>query len=509
MKLSSKRALLLANHGDEILNLMCEDATPQQWSDWLRAPLEYAAARGNGDLVTTLLKLGANGSSVGPKGCRGRTLLDAAVEGGNADVVCALLRAGSGPDINVDEAKRSPLHATIFGGNIAAARALVAAGADVNHLDREGHYTPLHAAVSEGYEEIVPHLLIAGADPNAPAGSRWEGTALHMAVERGNKNVVSALLCNPNTDKNSLDFYHQSPLMLACRVGDASIVEVFLAAGADVHFREAPVGTSALEVAAEFGRSDIIMTILERIPDVDCHVDAEGFTPLHTAACSNQAGSVDVLLDHGFAVDVKDSTLQTPLHIAAREASHDALLALMRRGAGLNTRSVNGHTALHHACIRKGTGVETTVDLLLRWGASEALVNRSGRSPADLLCDEAHPAEGERCSDEELERARALLARAPADRVWRRRCWLVMLRARAETTGTSYVADDSSSKEESGRSTKLKVEGAGDGDGGGVVCGGRRDDGEMAAVTGSFSDVVGALIGLRPQGVFRVVVGFL
>ncbi|CAM9581200.1 unnamed protein product, partial [Hapterophycus canaliculatus] len=208
---------------------MREDATPGQWSDWLRPPLEHAAARGNGRLVTSLLKMGANGSTEGPKGCGGRTLLDAAVEGGNADVVNTLLRAGSRPDVNVDAAKRSPLHTSICGGHLATAKALVAAGADVNHFDRHDLCSPLHAAISRGYEDLVTHLLIGGADPNAHAGPQRTCTHLHMAVERGNENIVSALLCNPNTDKNSLGSEGHSPLMLACKKGDASMVEVFLA----------------------------------------------------------------------------------------------------------------------------------------------------------------------------------------------------------------------------------------------------------------------------------------
>lgn len=514
MKLCPKRALLWADHQDEILNLMREDASPEQWSDWLRAPLEHAAARGNGDLVNTLLKLGANGSSAGPEGCGGRTLIDAAVEGGNADVVSALLRAGSGPDVNVDAAKRSPLHASIRSGQPEAAKALLAAGADVNHFDRQDMCTPLQAALFRGCEDLVTHLLIGGADPNddlsAPDGG---GTSLHLAVEVGNEKIVSALLCNPNTDKNSLNAYGGTPLMLACENGHASMVEIFLAARTDVHFRRTPGDVSALELAARFGHVDVITAILQHVPDVDHHVDMERNTPLHMAAYWNQVGSVDALLDHGFDVNVKDSARETPLHQAAVKGSHDALLALLRRGADVNMRDMDGQTALHDACIFKTTGVATTMDLLLRWGASETLVNKVGRSPADLLQDEADPSKGEPCSAGELERARALLARAPADRAWRRRCWLVMLLRRAAKTGVSHVAGGSGgdSKEmDSGSRLKVGRTGRTDEGAGGITEDSRLDDdGEAKAATETFCGVVTALIGLRPEGVFRAVVGFV
>lgn len=60
--------------------------------------IEHAAANGNFELVTALLKAGGTGTP-GLRGCRGRTLLDAAAEGGNEQVVSAILRAGATPDL--------------------------------------------------------------------------------------------------------------------------------------------------------------------------------------------------------------------------------------------------------------------------------------------------------------------------------------------------------------------------------------------------------------------------
>lgn len=64
----------------EIFRLVSQDATSTQWTQWLRAPLEHAAAGGNIDLVEKLLRAGADGRA-GWRGCHGRTLLDAAAVG--------------------------------------------------------------------------------------------------------------------------------------------------------------------------------------------------------------------------------------------------------------------------------------------------------------------------------------------------------------------------------------------------------------------------------------------
>lgn len=63
-------------------------------------PLKHVPGRDNLGLVMGLLQAEAEGSA-GWRGCRGRTLLDAAAVGENADVVSALVREGARLDANV------------------------------------------------------------------------------------------------------------------------------------------------------------------------------------------------------------------------------------------------------------------------------------------------------------------------------------------------------------------------------------------------------------------------
>ena len=80
-----QRASILQGSEELIVKLVCEGTTPEQWAEWLRAPLEHAAAQANYKLVEKLLKAGANGKA-GWRGCLGRTVLDAAAEGGSEKV---------------------------------------------------------------------------------------------------------------------------------------------------------------------------------------------------------------------------------------------------------------------------------------------------------------------------------------------------------------------------------------------------------------------------------------
>lgn len=78
--------------------------------------MEHAAAQGNIGLVNALLKAGATGGP-GPRGCRGRTLLDAAAEGGNESVVAAILKAGAQPDLNARSGSKR--RSCMLPGNVA------------------------------------------------------------------------------------------------------------------------------------------------------------------------------------------------------------------------------------------------------------------------------------------------------------------------------------------------------------------------------------------------------
>ena len=117
----------------EIFKLVSRGATDEQWAQWLRVPLEHAAADGNIDLFNALIGAGADGSA-GWRGCEGRTLFHAAAKGGNAEVVSALVAAGAQPDVNVVSAPSglSALYVATDLGHEDAARRLVTAGADVN-----------------------------------------------------------------------------------------------------------------------------------------------------------------------------------------------------------------------------------------------------------------------------------------------------------------------------------------------------------------------------------------
>lgn len=152
---------------ERLFKLVSKGATQAQWAEWLRVPLEHAATEGDNDLVMSLLQAGAN-SSAGWKGCNGRTLLEAATEGGNHEVVSNILEAGGLGEMDVGSSGESMtvLHRAIASEHMTAAGVLVLGGTDVRSVD-SNRRSALHYAIEGGHLQLARHILIAGADVDA------------------------------------------------------------------------------------------------------------------------------------------------------------------------------------------------------------------------------------------------------------------------------------------------------------------------------------------------------
>ena len=508
--------------GNEIFKLVSYGATSEQWAEWLRVPLEHAVARGNLDLVDTLLQAGADGGA-GWRGCRGRTLLHAAAVGGNPDVLTALLGAGAQPDVNVVSLspKRSALYVATVCGHTHVARRLILAGADVRCEDLVDQCSILHEAASDGHEQLVNDLLIGGADPNAD--SREYGTPLHQAADAGHAGITSALLLR-GANKDALTEDGDTPLMWAAERGRLDVMETLVAAGADLNIRDKN-NCSAVDQTALKGSIPVLKAILGYGADVNSR-DHDGHSALHkVVARRHKAGVIDALVEAGADIELKSNSGDTPLFRAAYFSNAEALLALLKRGASVLVRNGCEETPLHRACSRQFPGLEVAVDLLLRWGADETALDNHDETPADVLAHVPYYYEN-RSPIGEVERVRLLLARAPADRAWRRRGWLVMVRSRTlkergcrDNARNDVGSSSNAARDLTGEVCKIaRTHGAAGGavehdTHGRLDTGSSRVEGEVGAGAGAESGglrgMVALLVGLEVEGIFRTAVGFL
>eukprot|EP00968_Pinguiococcus_pyrenoidosus_P016645 scaffold1616_cov310-Pinguiococcus_pyrenoidosus.AAC.13 len=119
----------------------------------------------------------------------GRTMLYAAAEAGNTEVVTRLLRWNADVDKRGRD-QRTPLHVAVFEGFGDVVALLLAAGADVNAADCK-EATPLHVASLAGDTSMLRLLLACGA--NILARNERGETPLEVAAKRRHDDATFAL----------------------------------------------------------------------------------------------------------------------------------------------------------------------------------------------------------------------------------------------------------------------------------------------------------------------------
>jgi Ankyrin repeats (3 copies)/Ankyrin repeats (many copies) len=178
------------------------------------------------------------------------------------------------------------------------------------------------------------------------------------------------------------------PLYYAAHCGFANLVEKLIAKQPqDVNTIGGCYRTPA--VAALAGRHFKLAQVLYRNKS---SVEPRGFaqtTPLHSAAFYGDLEMVQILLEFGVDVDIKNRDGHTPLDYASASGHrNDARVArlLVAHGADPNTReSIHGFTPLHRA---SKFGRIEIVRLLIEHGANVEVKNDGGSTPLDVASGE-------------------------------------------------------------------------------------------------------------------------
>jgi uncharacterized protein len=212
--------------------------------------------------------------------------------------------------------------------------------------------TPLHWAVRSNDLDSVQRLLRAGSNPDA--ANRYGVTPLSLAATNASAPMIQTLLqagAHPNGPI----------LMTAARTGNAEVVRMLLARGADANARESSLGETALMWAAAENHPEAVRALIEHGADTNARSDK-----LTYAKDRFGLEGVTTILPRGS---------WTALMYAARQGSLESVRALAEAGADLNLADPDGTTAMVLAILN---GHFDTAGLLAEKGADPNIADVTG-----------------------------------------------------------------------------------------------------------------------------------
>ena len=280
--------------------------------------------------------------------------LISAAETGEVHMIALLIAAGA--DVNItDNSDSTPLLLAAEEGHIECVQLLLSApGIDVNMANQYGK-TPLFRAAEIGYTECVRLLLAApGIDINKP--NEYDFTPLSEAIFNGHTECANLIraACDISPLKAN------SSLYAAACAGNAEIVRLLLASGADVNMADEN-GRTPLHFAANLGHMECLKLLLAS-PGVNVNVKDNGNdTPLICAAFNGHAECVRHLLAApGIDVNMENDHANSPLIIATRKGDEECVRHLLAApGINVNLENQSGYTPLilaagigHTECVR-------------------------------------------------------------------------------------------------------------------------------------------------------------
>jgi ankyrin repeat protein len=366
-------------YGATVLSVACTNGNAAIVEKLVRAGADLEARTSGETAVMTAVRTGsldavrvllAAGASRNAKDLRTeQTLLMTAAAEAHPEVVKLLIEHG------VDAGTRSKggftaLAFAVRSGSLPSVKLLLGTGGHANDTLPGGTTLLVMAVVNANYE-IAEFLLSQGADPNADSDGRtalhalvqtmdWDGLGMPAPELTGEgrvdaRDLLRTLLtagANPNVrmTKGSYGYVYDSPVgatpfWMAARAADVPTMLLLATHGADplVGTRQ---GTTPLMVAAGVGfldgqtpgtereALDAVRMTLDLGADInaaqgtgqDCtpanysgiggNGKVCGWTALHGAAARGSDAIVQLLVERGAALDVKDKAGQTPLNVA-------------------------------------------------------------------------------------------------------------------------------------------------------------------------------------------------
>ena len=320
------RLAVLAAHNDLVgaTELLRGGADPDVKDPLGYTPLMLAAARGHLQMVEMLLTAGADVHVLDDR--VGSSALHRAAQCGNPAVALAIIRRGAHIDLQAPRNGHTALIDAVWHKRAPVVAALLDQGARVDVVARMG-YTALDIAVRDGLEPIA--ALIRAREERTR--DIVEGQPLIAAVDAGDAQTVGDLLSSATIDVNAVSPEGFTALMIASQNGRTDIVTLLLAAGADCRIVDPLMKATPGHKAGYRGHAEVARVLCSKGNlELDAQGPYNGYTALHDAVWHGHTETAECLVRAGARLDVCGLDGRTALDMA-RDYGYEDLVARLER----------------------------------------------------------------------------------------------------------------------------------------------------------------------------------
>ena len=268
----------------------------------------------------------------------------------NVSIADILLKNG----VSIDSqaiTKRTPLHIGAQFGSVEVVKLLTENGAKLDPKDQYG-LSALHVAVEHGHESIIEILLKNGAKVNL-RNRADNNTSLHMAILLDKTYIVKLLLQHGADIKAEFGRSCRTPINHVTESGSIEMIKTLLQYGARI---DQPPGWNPMRMAIHHNRVDVVEMFLKTKPNLN--QPCFEFLLFETVA-SGKVEITEMLIDYGLEINYHPTANGMPIHEALNytiDLPIEMTLLLLRKGASLQGKTMEGHTPLEYALKKPNAG---------------------------------------------------------------------------------------------------------------------------------------------------------
>jgi len=293
----------------------------------------------------------------------------------NIELLQHLRREGADVNFTDPGENLNALHLSAFHGSIECVQWLLKESCRIVYTS--DNLSPLHFAALSNSRSICQHLIEDGCP--------IDSTVLHIAVKANSLDCIQYLL-QLRISVNEYDKSGMTALHIASEMGNEEVIRVLLSDDRiDVNAKTKAEKYTALHLAAECGYDACLRLLLENGAYVYA-LSSLKQTPLFLACKETYVDCVDVLLEYGAEVNAQDNGRRTPLHAAVSRTIIPMQIHVVRRlvdqGADVHLANDFGFTALHLAALNE---LDACVEYLILNGANVAATTKGQVTALNII----------------------------------------------------------------------------------------------------------------------------